>query len=698
MKRIVQFILSTALMMSVTGCANSSKTYNIKFVNEDETVLQEMTVKRGVVPEYTGETPKKIQNMEYTYSFSGWTPQVVAAKADATYTATYESVKRKYTITFNNLDGTLLSSSLVEYGTMPTPPSSPTYGPSAKYDYSFKGWDKEITKVNGDETYTATYNKTIHTFLVTFLDEDETTVLKSERFDYGQTPTCDEPSKPSTVSRVYEFAGWSPVVEPVYKDATYVAHYNESVRKYTITFLDEDETTVLKTAQMEYGEMPTCDNPKKPSTETNSFIFQGWSPEVVAVVSDATYVATYEMVARLYEIIFKDNDGNIMDIQYLNSGVSPVVPDTNKPDDEEFSYTFVSWDKTIVPATADVTYTATYTKERIGYYFNKDKLETYVGASLTDVTDNKDVTSIMGENRGGTLPGTGGRYLQYQAAEAHTYKISLPKIDFRVFKSLSSPIRFLCYQNDVTFAFTKDLAQAKSGICVTESQLEGRIEVVATTGNKVDVKLNINPNSSVNISKTFNIKDIYQGNRSIEIYMYNTGGDKYFTIGEFAPRKDRQYQINKDRILGVNDTYDWAACYIQTVIGATFLPTSDSAGKYGFNDADTVKLFRNGELVSNSLITGTTAASAFVVSNQYFSFGGGGSASDFNWMARMFSSVTTAPIDMFQDNDVLVIKGVFVGVVTATDGYEIYVDLSFRINFVENGYQGTSTGLKFTLL
>ena len=73
MKRIVQFILSTALMMSVTSCANSSKTYNIKFVNEDETVLQEMTVKRGVVPEYTGETPKKIQNAEYTYTFSGWT-------------------------------------------------------------------------------------------------------------------------------------------------------------------------------------------------------------------------------------------------------------------------------------------------------------------------------------------------------------------------------------------------------------------------------------------------------------------------------------------------------------------------------------------------------------------------------------------------------------------------------------------------
>ena len=698
MKRIVQFILSTALMMSVTSCANSSKTYNIKFVNEDETVLQEMTVKRGVVPEYTGETPKKIQNAEYTYTFSGWTPQVVAAKADATYTATYESVKRKYTITFNNLDGTLLSSSLVEYGTMPTPPSEPTYGPTAKYDYSFKGWDKEIVKVTGDETYTATYNKAVHNYLITFLDEDETTVLKSERFDYGQTPTCDEPSKPSTVSKVYEFAGWSPMVEPVYKDQTYVAHYDESVRKYTITFLDEDQTTVLKTGQLEYGEMPTCDNPKKPSTETNSFLFNGWSPEVVAVVSDATYVATYEMVARLYEIIFKDNDGNIMDIQYLNSGVSPVVPDTNKPDDEEFSYTFVSWDKTIVPATADVTYTATYTKERIGYYFNKDKLETYVGASLTDVTDNKDVTSIMGENRGGTLPGTSGRYLQYQAAEAHMYKISLPKIDFRVFKSLSSSVRFLCYQNDVTFAFTEDNARNKSGICLTTSQQSGRIEVVATTGNRVEVKLNISPESSTCISKVFNIKDIYQGNRSIDIYMYNTGGDKYFTIGEFAPRKDRQYQINKDRLLGVNNTYSWAACYIQTVIGTTFLPTSESPNKYGFNDADTVKLFRNNELVTNAVITGNTTANAFILSNQYFSFGGGGSLSDFNWMARILSSSSTAPIDVFQDNDVVVINGVLVGFASDTTGYEINVNLTFRINFVENGYQGTSLGLAFTLL
>lgn len=698
MKKIIQFILSSALVMTVVGCNTNSKTYTIKFVNEDETVLQQVTVNKGVVPEYTGETPRKVQNAEYTYSFSGWSPQIVAAKSDATYTAMYENTKRKYTITFNNNDGTLISSSLVEYGTMPAPPEDPVKGPSAKYDYSFSGWDKEIVKVTGDETYTATYHKTIHNHLITFLDDDGTTVLKSERFDYGEAPTCDIPTKPSTISKVYEFSSWSPAVEPVYQDQTYTAQYSESPRKYTITFLDEDGITVLKTEQVEYGTTPTCNDPKKPSTETNSFLFNGWSPAVLPVTGEATYTATYQMVDRLYEITFVDDDGNLIDVQYLNKSVVPTTPNTDRADDDEFAYTFTSWDKSIVAVTADTTYTANYSRTRIGYNFDKDNLDSYIGASLYDVTDSKDVTAVMGDNDGATLPGTGGKYLQYKATEAHMYKISLPKIDFRNLQSLSSSVKFICSENDVSFAFTKALAQGKAGITVTESQQDGRIEIVTTAENKVEVKLNINPNSSTRITKTFNDSGIYKGTKSIEFYMYNTGGAKYFTIDRFAPRRDKQYQINKDRVLAVNDTYSWAACYIQMVVGSTFLPADGSAGKYSFTDASTIQLYRNNELVTNAVITGTTAASAFTLSEQYFTFGSGGSASEFNWMARILSSGSTFPIDVFQNDDVLVMKGSLVGVTTATSGYGIDVDLSFEISIIADGYQDTSPGLQFTLL
>ena len=707
MKKIIQFILSTALVMSVVGCTNN-KTYNIKFVNDDQTLLQEVTVKHGEVPEYTGETPTKTQTAEFTYTFKEWTPQIVAAKSDATYTAVYESAKRKYTITFNNDDGTLISSSLVEYGTIPTPPSDPSKESSAKYNYSFDGWDKEIVSVTEDATYTAIYSRTIRDYLITFLDEDESTVLKAERFDYGATPTCDDPSKAPTQSKVYTFKGWNPEVVPVISDATYVAKYEESVRKYTITFLDDDEETVLKSGEVEYGVMPTCDEPSKEPTETQSFFFDGWSPEVIAVVGDATYVATYRATARLYEIKFVDDDGNVIDVQNLEYGVSPVVPSTDRQDDEEFSYTFVSWDKEIADATEDTVYTASYSRVRICYKFDSENLDSYVGASMFDLTEEdeekQDVTWVMAKDRSTdtlSLPGTSGKYLQYQAFEKeHTYRISLPRIDFRVLKSLSSQIRLFFWSGDGALAFTQEEAEAKSGLCFTGSYHSGRIEIVTTAENVVEVKLNVKADSSVKISKTFNDEDIYKGDKSIELYLHNTDGDKYLTIENFAPRRDRNYLINKDRILQVNDTYSWAAFYIQFLVGETFLPTPSGGGKYTYIDKSVLQLYRNDELVGNAAVDGTTpnVYDAFGLSDKHFSMGAGGAATAFNWFAYLMSGTSSKASEVFQDNDVLVMNGTFVGRVEETKGYGIEFDLTIRINTVENGYQGSSVGYKFTLI
>ena len=66
-------------------------TYTVTFANWDGTELQSSQVEDGKMPIYSGETPVRPEDEQYTYTFSGWTPQIVAATADATYTAQYIS-------------------------------------------------------------------------------------------------------------------------------------------------------------------------------------------------------------------------------------------------------------------------------------------------------------------------------------------------------------------------------------------------------------------------------------------------------------------------------------------------------------------------------------------------------------------------------------------------------------------------------
>ena len=46
------------------------------------------------MPAYAGETPVRPMDTEYIYTFNGWDPALVAAAADADYTAQYSTEER----------------------------------------------------------------------------------------------------------------------------------------------------------------------------------------------------------------------------------------------------------------------------------------------------------------------------------------------------------------------------------------------------------------------------------------------------------------------------------------------------------------------------------------------------------------------------------------------------------------------------
>lgn len=134
--------------------ATGVSTAEIKFVNYDGTVLQSGQVAYGETPAYSGATPTKPADAQYTYTFAGWTPAIVAVTGDATYTATYNSTRNSYTVTFVDYDGTELKVDIVEYGQAATPPENPV-----RENYYFMGWDSDFSFVTGDMTVTATYKQ-----------------------------------------------------------------------------------------------------------------------------------------------------------------------------------------------------------------------------------------------------------------------------------------------------------------------------------------------------------------------------------------------------------------------------------------------------------------------------------------------------------------------------------------------------------
>ena len=179
-----------------------------------------------------------------------------------------------------------------------------------------------------DTTITAIF--ATQTFTITFVDDNDT-ILSSQEYEYGSTivPPTD-PIKTNDAQYTYTFAGWSPQFVAVTSDATYKATYTSTLNEYTITFMNED--SILSADMWEYGSTPVYrgSTPTKAEDERYTYTFDAWTPEIVSVVADATYTATFTATEKT-EAIENIMDNSSMPTKYIdNNNIYILMPNGKK--------------------------------------------------------------------------------------------------------------------------------------------------------------------------------------------------------------------------------------------------------------------------------------------------------------------------------------------------------------------------------
>ena len=257
----------------------------------------EYSVPYGTMAEYLGTNPTREADIDYTYDFAGWTPELGKVTSDVTYTATYTKKERKYTIIFQTEGGVEIERQFLTHNQVPVCENMPT-----KVGHYLE-WQPAIAAVTGDATYTATWLEEKPTkYTITFVDYNGTDVLQSSEVPANTMPTAPaEPTgKPATDEYTYAFDHWSPALAVATENMTYTAVYKEKEKTYTISYYKEDGTTLISTSteKLPYGATPTPPVVTKENPQTGYVYTLVWktldgTSTIQTVTGDAEYKPTY---------------------------------------------------------------------------------------------------------------------------------------------------------------------------------------------------------------------------------------------------------------------------------------------------------------------------------------------------------------------------------------------------------------------
>ncbi len=272
-----------------------------------------------------------------------------------TQTLEVKHILEKFTVVFQDADGTMLKTEEVEYGKSATAPAAPT----APAGFKFVGWDTEFTFITADTIVTAVYAEIGAQFEVIFVDWNGT-VLSTQIVEAGEAAIAPaDPTRVGDAQFSYNFTGWDKDFSKVSENMTITATYEQVVNKYNVTFMNGDRTHSVKI--VEYGNKLT-DYPVDPVKDNAYFV--GWvdaNGEMfdlynTVITGEITLYAKFADNNQLFTVKFWNYDGSkLLKEETVTAGSPATAPEgPARAETAEFKFVFTGWDKNFSAVMSDL--------------------------------------------------------------------------------------------------------------------------------------------------------------------------------------------------------------------------------------------------------------------------------------------------------------------------------------------------------
>ena len=301
--------------------------YTVKFLDEDGTLLKEITVSHGNTASFGGD-PKKSG-----YNFLGWDKDIKKVTSNMEVKAKFELAT--YTITYKDEEGNVINGLSPSSYTILDDASLELPALIEKEGYECLGWYEGNTRV------------------VTFFSSDA--VDKVYTLKYKELPKplalpddCTDTFK--AVKRILHSSGTFYVYQP---DFTGLTVPSISALAWTWSSLNPEIVTISTFSSMSAAS-PGYGIIKAVNINDPSIVLYA----VVKTTTEGIFISTIEEANTKieYEVTFTDENGNVIETQKVEEGKSATPPTPPKKE----GYTFIGWSGEIYNITKNTTFEANY--------------------------------------------------------------------------------------------------------------------------------------------------------------------------------------------------------------------------------------------------------------------------------------------------------------------------------------------------